>query len=144
MAPGGVLEGAGGALTVDGPLPLDALGTVAIELGGRTTPGSDWDLLTHNGDPDALNGQLVVTLIDGFTMLDGDILPIMTFYPGGGDPTPLSKFLGGVTLPTQGGLSIDTLWSNNTSGSNTLYIVTNPVQATSQQGQLASWLPVAP
>jgi Tol biopolymer transport system component len=125
--PGGA--GTAGRLTIDGTLPFDALGTVAIELGGRTTPGSDWDLLTHNGDPNVLNGQLVVTLINGFTMLAGDKIPVATFNPAAGDPTPLSKFSGGVNLPTQAGLTIDTLWSNNATGSDTLYVVASPALA---------------
>jgi hypothetical protein len=121
LEPGGA--GAAGALTVNGRLPLDAQAKVTVELGGRNTPGADWDLLTHKGVPSTLNAQLVVTLINGFALQAGDTLPIATFNPASGDPTPLSKFSGGVTLPTQAELIIDTLWSNNATDSDTLYIV---------------------
>ena len=88
---------------------------MSVEIGGRVTPGTDHDLITHNGAPGTLNGQLVVSLINGFTFQDGDALPVMTFNPGGGLAAPLSKFPSGVTLPdtTGTGLVFDTLWTNN-------------------------------
>jgi Tol biopolymer transport system component len=114
-----------GLFDILGTLVINDSATIHIDIGGRTTPGTDFDILRIDGaDQVFLTGGLQVSVVNGFQFQNGDQIPVLTVARGGGlDPTPANKFvLGGVSLPVQDGVVLDTLWTDNATGADTLFI----------------------
>ena len=69
-----------GILTIIGNFTQTSAGTLAVKIGGTTTPGTDFDqLVISPGFQATLGGTLQVTLINGYTPVTGDSVMIMTF-----------------------------------------------------------------
>lgn len=66
-----------GKLTINGAFTQEEDGTLAIEIAGLTTPGTDFDLLAINGAAN-LGGALQVTNINGFTPAPSDTVVPLT------------------------------------------------------------------
>jgi hypothetical protein len=69
-----------GILTIIGNFTQTSAGTLAVKIGGVTTPGTDFDqLVISPGFQATLRGTLQVTLFNGYTPVTGDSVMIMTF-----------------------------------------------------------------
>jgi hypothetical protein len=89
-----------GLLTINGNFTQTSAGTLAVKIGGLTTPGTDFDqLVLSPGFQATLAGTLRVTLIDGYTPATEDSVTIMTFDSATG------RF---AALTGDGGLFMDT------------------------------------
>jgi hypothetical protein len=107
-----------GTLTWLGSVPMGPTGRIAIELQG-TTPGIGHDQLNASFDHvlnafGPANGILDVTA-PLFTPVDGDRFAVLTFNERQGN-------FADVNLPTISGVTLDTVWTSNASGPDTLFI----------------------
>ena len=66
-----------GVLDVTGDFTQTSSGDLIIEIAGSTTPGQDFDQLAVSGQA-VLAGGLVVDLINGFTPMPGNVIPVLT------------------------------------------------------------------
>lgn len=66
-----------GLLSVTGNLINSAAGIIAIELGGNTAAGNDYDQLAISGSA-SLNGQLFISIVNGFNPQPGQTFTILT------------------------------------------------------------------
>ncbi|MEO0531029.1 MAG: aspartyl protease family protein [Planctomycetota bacterium] len=80
-----------GVMEIDSRLSLGSEATLEFELGG--TALSEYDQLIVS-DSVALDGTLVVTLVDAFTPSVGDAFLLMTYDSGGGDFSDLDLPVG--------------------------------------------------
>ncbi len=92
---------AAGEITVSGTYTQAAGGSLNIKVGGRTTPGQDYDQLVVSGTPPgsgtaALAGTVNVSLLNGFTPQPGDRYQIINYASHSGDFATRTGFtLGG-------------------------------------------------
>ncbi len=84
-----------GRITINGSYTQTAAGSFNVKVGGRNTPGTDYDQLAVGGAAD-LGGTVNVTEVNGFTPQSGDQYQVLTYASEGGDfATRTGFYLGG-------------------------------------------------
>ena len=84
-----------GKITINGTYTQSSGGSFNVKIGGRTTPGTDYDQLVVSGAA-TLGGTINVSVINGFTPQPGDQYQILTFASSSGDfATKNGFYLGG-------------------------------------------------
>ena len=103
---GGDGIGVAGIINIDGMLDLGANANLNIELGGTVIDQND--RIFVDGDA-SIDGDITVSLINGFMPSDGDAFPIVVI---GGTRTGLFNFLGeGDTVATFGTVNLNITYS---------------------------------